>query len=68
MGTAALELDEDAPIVSSAFTPSVRGAMLALPSAPSLLVPESFAARVRTRVRLDGITDAPIAPPPRRAA
>jgi len=68
MGTVALELDEDAPVVSSAFTPSVRGTMLALTSAPSLLVPESFAARVRTRVRLDGITDSPTAPPPRRAA
>ncbi len=36
--TGAVELDQDAPVAGSAFTPSVR---------------------------LDGITDAPIAPPPR---
>jgi len=63
--TDAVELDQDAPAAGSAFTPSVRGTMLTLPSAPSLLVSESFSARVRTSVRLDGITDAPIAPPPR---
>jgi len=64
-GTEAVESAPDAPVVNSAFTPSVRGTMLALPSAPLLLVSESFSARVRTSGRLDGITDAPIAPPPR---
>lgn len=66
--TGAVELDQDAPVASSAFTPSVRGTMLALPVAVPLLVSESFSARVRTAVRLDGITDSPTAPPPRRAA
>ena len=46
-GTGAVESDPDAPVASSAFTPSVRGTMLTLPSAPTLLVSESFSARVR---------------------
>ena len=64
--TGAVELDQDAPVASSAFAPSVQGTILALPSAPALLVSESL--RVRTAVRLDGMTDSPTPPPPRQAA
>ena len=62
------ELGEDATVVSSAFTPNVRGTALVLFHPAGLPLFESYVSPARASLTLDGITDAPTAPPPRQAA
>ena len=67
-GAVSVGPSDDAPRVGTAFTPSVRGTVLVLAATTPLLVAESFFSTIKHAHRMAGITDSPIAPPPRRAA
>lgn len=63
-----MAVDGDAPVASSAFTPSVRGMAFVLPTAAMAPIAESFSPAMREPPRLDGVVTTPTAPPPRQAA